>query len=441
MDWPLSHEQLKGFARPCGLEDIGRASIREIGRLVGAIEAGSGLRVLRMDMGVPGLPPPEAATTAERAALQCGVAAQYPPYDGIPELKAEISRFLQLFAGARIPAAGCFPTAGAMQGGFIAMLAAGRRRQGRDTILFLEPSFPVNKLQARILGLRTASLELADARGARLAEALEAALAGGRIAAILYSSPNNPSWLCLDEAELAIIGAACTRHDVIAIEDLAYFGMDARQPYGAPGTPPFVPTVARYCDHCVVIVSASKSFSLAGQRLALAAIPEPLFHSRSAELASAFGIEQFGPACLSGALYATSAGISHSAQHGLLGLLRAVNDGAFDFRANVRIYAERAHALKPLFLENGFHLAYGRDGEAPLGDGFYFTVGYGQLSGAALVYELLRHGISAVSLALTGSRREGVRICVSLTPRERFAELGQRLRRFAAEHPLGGAVQ
>ena len=88
----------------------------------------------------------------------------------------------------------------------------------------------------------------------------------GRIAAILYSSPNNPSWICLKDSELKGIGELCTKYGVIALEDLAYFGMDFREEYGIPYQPPYQPTVANTSSRrvmpCQVRLSASGNTSV-----------------------------------------------------------------------------------------------------------------------------------------------------------------------------------
>ena len=71
----------------------------------------------------------------------------------------------------------------------------------------------------------------------------------GTINSIVYSNPNNPSWVCLTEEELQIIGELATKYDVIVMEDLAYFGMDFRKDLYTPGKPPYQPTVAKYTDN------------------------------------------------------------------------------------------------------------------------------------------------------------------------------------------------
>lgn len=418
-----------------GLKSVGLASIRELNRLVNTIEEGTGKAFIRMEMGVPGLDPPAVAVDAEIEALRRGVGAKYPPFDGIPALKNEIARFVKNFLDVSVSTPGCFPTVGSMQGGYLAMMMAGRRIQGKDRILFIDPGFPVNKKQATVIGLGYDSFDVYDFRGEKLREKLAAYLATGRFAAVLYSTPNNPSWICFTEEELAIIGELCTAHDVIALEDMAYFGMDFRKDYGRPGEAPFIPTVAKHTENFILLISSSKSFSMAGQRIAMTAISDRLFNSKGDGLQPWFGTNNFGYAYIFGGMYALSSGVCHSTQHGLAALLAAVNDGKYDFVAAVSEYARRAETMKRLFAQNGFHLVYDRDGDAPLADGFYFTVAYSGFSGVELVEELLYYGISAISLATTGSSRsEGIRACVSMTGPDRFESLERRLSRFHRDH-------
>ncbi len=431
---PLSMAYVRRAAVDCGIENIGTAGIRELRRLVDSIEAETGIVFLRMEMGVPGLPPPEEAVQAEIAALQAGVGASYPPFEGIPALKAEISRFIRKFTDVRIAPQNCYPTLGAMQGCYLGMALATRRYPSKNKILFIDPGFPVNKLQAQSLGLNYTAFDLAAYRGAKLADKLEAALSHGDYAAILYANPSNPAWLCLTPEELKIIGEASRRYDVVVLEDLAYFGMDFRKDYGRPGEPPFVPTVARHTDRCLLIISSSKVFSLAGQRIGMLAIADPLATRRYAHLRRFYPSALFGEALSIGGLYAIGAGISHSAQHGLLALLAAVNDGRYRFREVVQVYGQRAADLKGIFRKHGFDLVYGRDGEEDLGDGIYFTVAFAGLTGAELAEALLCIGISALSLDVAGAARQGVRACVSQITEADLDALDRRLAFFRRIH-------
>jgi aspartate/methionine/tyrosine aminotransferase len=427
MDTPIAGNIVRDKIRESKLACVGLASIRELNRLVGEIEGACGQRFIRMEMGIPGMAPPEIAVEGEIAALKSGVGAIYPPFDGISCLKSEISRFVKQFMDVDVQPAHCLPTVGSMQGCFLSMMMAGRRIEGRNGILFIDPGFPVNKKQAQVLGLPQECFDVYDFRGDRLWDKLESYLSSGRIGALMYSNPNNPAWICFTEKELGIIGELCTRYDVIALEDLAYFGMDFRQDTSRPGVPPFIPTVARYTDNYILLVSSSKSFSLAGQRIGMTAISERLFESTGNGLKPWFGTDRFGYAYIFGGMYSLSSGVCHSTQFGLAKLLEAVKE-----------YGERARTMKRLFTQNGFFLVYDMDEDQPLADGFYFTVAYPGFTGVELVEELLYYGISAISLETTGSSRtEGIRACVSLTGKERFEELAERLMRFDADHQKG----
>jgi hypothetical protein len=119
-------------------------------------------------------------------------------------------------------------------------------------------------------------------------------------------------------------------------------------------------------------------------------------------------------------------------------MLRAANDGELDFVEVVREYGEKAKIMKKLFTDNGFQIVYDMDENEPIADGFYFTFSYPGFNGEELVYELIFYGVSAISLAITGSKRlEGVRACVSLVQRGQFPNLEYRLKKFHEDHPTG----
>ncbi|GAB4373829.1 MAG: pyridoxal phosphate-dependent aminotransferase [Calditrichia bacterium] len=435
---PIDANIVKEKIEEMNLKSVGLASIRELNRIVSNIEAASGEKFIRMEMGIPGLPPPPIAVEAEKAALDRGVGSKYPPFDGIPELKNEIARFVKNFMNIEVNPEACFPTVGSMQGCFLGLMVSARRRKGRDKILFIDPGFPVNKRQVKVIGLQSENFDIYDYRGEKLRGKVESYLSKGDFAAIMYSNPNNPSWICFTEKELNIIGELATRYDVIVLEDLAYFGMDFRQDYSQPGVEPFIPTVARYTENYILLISSSKSFSLAGQRIGMTAISNKLFYSTGDNLEEYFGSSVFGRAYIFGAMYALSSGVSHSAQYGLLGVLKAVNNGEYNFVDAVREYGERAREMKRIFTENGFRIVYDKDEDVPLADGFYFTLSYPGFSGVELVEELLYYGISAISLTTTGSsRHEGIRACVSLTSKEQFPVLEERVKRFKADHDSG----
>ncbi len=428
---PIDAEVVGHAIHASGLSSVGRASIRELVKLINEIEQQTGETYVRMEMGVPGLRPPEVGINAEIEALKAGVAAKYPMLDGLPILKQEISKFCKSFMDVEVTPRSCLPTVGSMQGAIATFMVANRTRRERGGTLFIDPGFPVQKKQLQVLGQSYGSFDVYNHRGAKLLDALERHLKEGSYNSILYSNPNNPSWICFTDQELQIIGELADKYDVIVIEDLAYFGMDFRQNYGVPGQAPYQPTVAKYTENYVFLISSSKAFSYAGQRIGSLVISDKLFEREFDDLEPWYNSRQYGYSSIFGALYALSSGVSHSAQYGLAAMLKAANEGRFDFVREVSVYGTRAKQMKQLFIENGFNIVYDKDDTVPLADGFYFTFSYPGMSGETLLKKLIYFGISAIALETTGSERtEGLRACVSQVDDTQLIDLESRLQQF-----------
>lgn len=416
------------------IKDVASASIRQIGTIVRTVEERCGVEYIHFEMGVPGLPPSAVGVEAECEALGRGVASVYPVIDGIGSLKDAASRFVKAFLNVDINPLGCIPTVGSMQGSFASLMLCSHLDPKRDTVLYIDPGFPVQKMQAQVIGVKVASFDVADYRGDRLAEKIEEYFATGNICAVIYSSPNNPSWMCLNEQELEAIGRLATKYDVVVIEDLAYMTMDFRSDVGRPFEPPYQPTVAKYTDNYLLLISASKIFSYAGQRVAVACISDKLYERHFDTLAHRYGIARFGAAFAYVYLYTFSSGVSHSAQCAMAAMMNAASDGNYKFVEDIKEYALRTAKIKDILYRNGFHVVYDKDDNEPVSDGFFFTIGYRNMSGAQLLKELLYYGVSGIDLATTGSNRQGIRACSSNIKPHHYALLEERLKAFDETH-------
>jgi hypothetical protein len=112
-------------------------------------------------------------------------------------------------------------------------------------------------------------------------------------------------------------------------------------------------------------------------------------------------------------------------------MLKAVNEGEYNYIEEVKEYGERARMMKQMFIANGFNIVYDNDIDRPIADGFYFTISFPGMSSGELLENLLYYGISAITLNITGSdKKEGLRACVSQVPRTMFPILETRLQRF-----------
>ena len=426
---------VKSVIEEMHLPDFNKATIREIVAIANKVESLTGEKYVRMEMGVPGLAPDAIGTAAEIEALQKGVASKYPMLDGHPDLKKEASRFIKAFIDVDVNPEGCVPTSGSMQGTYASFLVSGQCDPKRDTVLFIDPGFPVQKTQLLVLGLKYESFDMYEYRGAKLIEKVESYLKKGNICNIIYSNPNNPSWFCLTEDELKGIGELATKYDVIVMEDLAYFAMDFRKDLSKPFVPPFQPSVAKFTDNYILLISGSKAFSYAGQRIGVSAISNKLYHRFYQGLADRYSIGEFGTIFVNRILYVLSSGTAHSAQYALAAMFKAACDGKYNFLEGVQEYGRRAARLKAIFQKHGFHIVYDKDIDREIGDGFYFTVGYKGMTGGQLMYELLFYGVSVISLLTTGSKQEGLRACTSFIQDYQYDVLDERLADFERDHP------
>ena len=185
------------------------------------------------------------------------------------------------------------------------------------------------------------------------------------------------------------------------------------------------------------MLSSSKIFSYAGQRMAMLCISDRLFDRHFPALAERYkdaGV--FGQTLIASILYMITSGCTASTQYAYAEMLRLSTEGEINFVEDTREYAVRAERMKKIFVDNGFHIVYDHDVTDKVGDGFFFTIGYGQMSGGELLKELLYYGVSSISLSTTGSDQQGVRACTSRMREELYDVMQQRMKAFSEDHPL-----
>ena len=433
----FSDELIAQAVEDLHIADLSRATIGEVLLTAQYLENKTGIPFIRMDQGSPGLPVNQYGVEAEKAALDRGVGSQYPAAAGVPELKNEASRFVKAFLDVDVSARSCVPTVGSVAGSFGSFIACTQRIPGKDKVLFIDPGFPIQKSQLRVIGAQWKEFDIYAHRGEKLREKLEEMLSEGDIAAIIYSNPNNPAWICLEEEELAIVGELATKYDVVVLEDLAYFCMDYRTDLSHPFKAPFAPTVAKYTNNYILMLSSSKIFSYAGQRMAMICISDALYDRHFPALAARYNdAGVFGQTLVASILYMITSGCTASTQYAYAEMLRLSTEGQLNFVEDTREYAVRAEKMKKIFTDNGFHIVYDRDVTQDVGDGFFFTIGYGDMTGGELLLELLHYGVSSISLSTTGSLQQGVRACTSRMRNELYEVLEERMRAFREDHPL-----
>ncbi len=431
----FSEELVDEAAKAGNVADLSRATIGETLLVAQYLEQKTGIPFIRMDQGSPGLPANKYGVEAEKKALDSGIGSQYPAAAGVPELKAAASEFVKAFINIDISPRSCVPTVGSVAGSFGGFIACCQRDKTKDKVLFIDPGFPIQKSQLRVLGIGWKEFDIYDYRGDKLRAKLEDELKDGDVAAMIYSNPNNPAWISLEEEELKVIGELATKYDVIVMEDLAYFAMDNRRDLSHPYEPPYVRTVARYTDNYYLMLSSSKIFSYAGQRMALACISDKLFERQFPDLAERYhDTGLFGPTFIASIQYMITSGCTATTQYGYAEMLRLSCEGKINFVEDTKAYAVRAKKMKEIFLRHGFTITYPRDVTEDIGDGFFFSLSYPGLSGGELAKELIYYGVSSINLDTTGSLEPGVRACTSRMRDELYSVLDERMEQFDNDH-------
>mgnify|MGYP000566107773 CR=1 FL=1 len=418
-----------------GIDQLEHASIRQLVMMISDLEAVTGVDFVRMELGVPGLEPAPQARAAEHRVIDSPLLAQYPALNGNAGLRDALSAFFKSFMNLSVPADNCIPTAGAMQASLAAFWLVANLHPARNKILFLDPGFPTQIQQVQSLGIAYARIDVFAQRPRRVADQIRTFLEGGDIAGIVYSNPSNPVWNCLSPDELKEIAGLCDAYECIALEDLAYFGMDFRVDYSQPNQPPYPPSMGHYTHRCIQMFSGSKLFNYAGQRTGALIVPEALMDLSSEQLQTRFGHATFRNALLFGIIQPTTAGLCQSAQAGFEAALRAMLEGEWNPLIEARAYEQRALKLKSALTEHGFDLLYASDGDTPIADGFYFAFGHPAYPESGLAEALIQFGISATPLTDAGAEhKHGLRACVGLMTDDDLHRIKGRLAKFQEAH-------
>jgi aspartate/methionine/tyrosine aminotransferase len=224
-----------------------------------ALEA-AGHSVIHMEVGEPDLPPPE---VCRRAAVEAVLANRnrYSHSFGLLELREAIAGYYREVHGVEVPARRVVATTGT-SGAFLLVLSGLVPRGARVAVT--DPGYPCYPNFFEVLGLETVRIPVDAADGFRpRVDRLDAALAEGPIAAMILTSPSNPTGAMLSrDAYRAVL-----ERIPLVISDEIYQGIVV-----ADGVDEF--TGAEFGERVVVIDGFSKKWSLTGGRLGWAVVPE-----------------------------------------------------------------------------------------------------------------------------------------------------------------------
>ena len=211
--------------------------------------------------------PDEMKAIAERAIAE-GLGNQYPPGNGMPDLRAAIAEHQQRFYGITLdPATEVTVTTGASEAlaaAIIALVDAG------DEVLMVEPFFDIYAAQVAMAGGVRVPVPLAGPDLRPDLDRLRAAVTD-RTRVLLLNTPHNPVGIVLTREELQGIAELAIERDLLVISDEAYEHLWFD---GHPHIP--ISTLPGMAERTVTIGSGGKSFSFTGWKIGWATGPRAL---------------------------------------------------------------------------------------------------------------------------------------------------------------------
>ena len=231
-----------------------------------ALAAGTG--AIHLGQGRPDNDGPPDVVEAAVEALRAGVGNQYPPLQGVPELRnAIVAHQLRYYGLTYDPATEVLVTVGATEGIAAALLAL---VDPGDEVVMLEPYYDSYAACVSMAAGRRVTVTLRPPDFALDTDALRTAITP-RTRALLINSPHNPTGTVLSHRELAAIAELACERDLIVITDEVYEHLTFD---GVAHVP--LATFPGMRERTISISSGAKTFSLTGWKIGWVTGPREL---------------------------------------------------------------------------------------------------------------------------------------------------------------------
>jgi aspartate/methionine/tyrosine aminotransferase len=250
------------------MESIGTETAFEAAARARALEA-TGRSVIHLEIGEPDFDTPANIRETAKRALDSGK-THYPPFPGIPELRAAIAADTALRRGFEPDPANVFVTVGGKGVMYYAILAL---VDPGDEVIVPDPGYPIYESVTRFVGGTPVAIPIRQENEFRLDPDELASLVTDRTKLIVINSPANPTGGVLTRDDLERIAAVAIEHDLIVLSDEIYSRIlyDGAEHVSIAALPGMV-------ERTIVLDGFSKTYAMTGWRLGYAIVPEWLGH-------------------------------------------------------------------------------------------------------------------------------------------------------------------
>jgi aspartate aminotransferase len=378
------------------MDSIGTENAFEVSARARALEA-TGRSIVYLQIGEPDFDTPANVREAAKRALDGGM-THYPPYAGLPDLRAAIAADTTARRGFAVEPSNVFVTVGGK--GVMVYAIMGLVDPG-DEVIVPDPGYPIYDSITRFVGATSVPIPIRMENDFRLDVDELASLITPRTKLIVLNSPANPTGGVLTRGDIERIAELALRHDLVVLSDEIY----ARILYdGAEHVS--IASLDGMAERTILLDGFSKTYAMTGWRLGYAIVPDWL-------------VKTYGQLIIN-----TISGVTAFAQAGAIEALRGPQDAVdamvVEFRARRDLIVDGLNAipgircLKP---QGAFYV-------------FPDISGTG-LSGAELAERLLQEaGVCVLAgTAFGGVGRDHIRISYA-NSRENLTEALARIRRF-----------
>jgi aspartate/methionine/tyrosine aminotransferase len=380
------------------MEQIGTETAFEVSARARALAA-TGKDIVFLQVGEPDFDTPANVREAAKKALDEGL-THYPPYPGLPDLRAAIADDTTARRGFEAKPENVFVTVGGkgvMVYAIMSMIDPG------DEVIVPDPGYPIYESITRFVGGTAVPIPIRQSNDFRLDVDELASLITPRTKLIVINSPANPTGGVLTRGDIERIAELAQRHDLVVLSDEIY----ARILYdGAEHVS--IASLDGMADRTITLDGFSKTYAMTGWRMGYAIVPEWM-------------VKPFGQLIIN-----TISGVTAFAQAGAIEALRGP-------QAEVDAMVSEFRARRDLIVD-GLNEIPGFDCLRPQGAFYVFPdISETGLSGAELADKLLYDaGVCVLAgTAFGGIGGNHIRISYA-NSRENLSEALRRIRSFVA---------
>ncbi len=245
---------------------IGTETAFEAAARARALEA-EGRSIIHLEIGEPDFDTPANVRAAAKKALDEGL-THYPPFAGLPDLRAAIAEDSMARKGFAVDPSQVFVTVGGkgvMVYAILALVDPG------DEVIVPDPGYPIYESITRFVGGIPVPIPIRMENEFRLDVDELASLITPRTKLLVINSPANPTGGVLTPNDIERIAELAVRHDLVVLADeiyarILYDGAEHLSIASLPGM----------AERTIVLDGFSKTYAMTGWRLGYAIVPPPL---------------------------------------------------------------------------------------------------------------------------------------------------------------------